>query len=376
MKFAALKKTAATAALLALSGASVFAAPPVVRHAGPAPVAAATAKADDLFSMLPNSDSFAVVNVQQLLNSLIYKMAKGDPNFQKSLDEVEAKARTYGIDFAKIESVAIVGVATSIQNGAMQGAILATGDFNKDQLLGRLKENAETVSVKSEPYGNDTIFTISETGKAAKSKVLTNDDIKGKPAASASVTPKSDVSMSFLNDRAVVLGDKASVIRTLDTRSGKHPSLSTNKELVSAFEGTNSSAAIRFVTAIPESARAELKKMANGTGMEAQVLKPLVAVTSLFGTVDFSNGFKLDTTMRTPSAAEGKPLFDGLTGLLSLGRMFLDPSKPDMKALADILNGIALSDKGADVQLSISLTEEAIKALTESGKKTNAKPAQ
>lgn len=346
----------------------------------PAPLAAggtavAPTRAESVLSFLPQSDTVVLVDMNRLYNSVIFQMARDNPKFAKEMSEIESMAGTFGIDISKLEYLAVGVTPKSGKPGDFDPTFVLSGAFNQEQLVTGLKNKAEG-KIGTETYGSDTLYVLkdaagADTATTKEKKVLTNDDFNGgsepkpekAPAASGSVK-MSDMAFSFVNANTVVFGPKANVIKSLDTRSGKSPSIASSKELVDGLDSADKVAAIRFATVVPASMRKELEKEIANDPKAEMFIKPMLAVTHSFGAIDFASGLKLDTTLRTPSADEGKPIFDQLNGLLMLGKMGMGNSeKPNEKMLLDVLNQISILNKGRDVQIQLSVPEATLKTL-------------
>ncbi|MBX7223757.1 MAG: hypothetical protein K1Y36_27835 [Blastocatellia bacterium] len=344
----------------------------------PARTAVATVAAEDAMAYLPDSQGIAVLNLQQIYGSFVMKMAKDNPDFKKGLDEVESAARVYGIEPSQMEYL-IVGMPddpNALKGSSPKVPVIISGSFNQDQLLTALKASPDKLEVKSEAYGNETVYMINPVagasgGNATKPKVLTNDDFKANSSKSASSKVGSDpVALAFLNSHAAAIGDRDSVLRVLDTKAGKIPSVTSNKKLVAAFQETDSSAHIRFASAIPASLRKEMEADINKNQQMGQMFKPFLAITTAFGSLDLSSGLKLLTTLRANTESEAKPIFEQLNGLLAMGKFALNSSeKKQEKELAELLNGISINQKATDVQLNIAIPESVFKTLTEGKQK-------
>lgn len=337
--------------------------------------AVASARAESALSFLPASDTVLLVDMNRLYTSVIFQIARDNPKFAKDLSEVESMAGTFGIDLSKLEYLAVGVTPKSGNPNDFDATFVLTGAFNQEQLVTGLKNKSEG-KIGTETYGSDTLYVLNDAAGATttatkEKKVLTNDDFNGgsepkpekAPAASGSMK-MSDMAFSFVNANTVVFGPKANVLKSLDTRSGKSPSITANKDLVDGLDASDKVSTIRFATVVPAKFRKDLEKeMANDPKAE-MFIKPLLAVTHSFGAVDFSSGLKLDTTLRTPSADEGKPIFDQLNGLLMLGKMGMGNSdKPNEKMMLDVLNQISILNKGRDIQIQLSVPESTLKTL-------------
>jgi hypothetical protein len=205
--------------------------------------------------------------------------------------------------------------------------------------------------------------------------------------------------MAFLNPGTVVLGNPEGVKSTLDVQSGKQPGLRTNQDLVNYITSTSVSALIRFAGIEPTKPRETAKPNAqdakpaqkpkvltneqfdegksSSSGSEdatasagseggdpmAQMLK---SIRGAYGFIDVSTGFNLDTTLLVKSESEAKKMFEGLNGLLALGKMALGGNveiDPKQAKLLEAINQVNLSETGRDVKISINLSEQLLKEL-------------
>lgn len=333
---------------------------------------------EEILGYLPDSDGIALIDVHQFYSSFIYRMVQSNPKGKENITEFEAAARQCGIDPSQIDYLGISWASNPAKNGKTEPVAVVTGGFDQDKLLTALRSQPDKFEVKSEPYGNDTIYVVSplpsqgKSGDSNKPKVLTNDDIQGSkkppqenPLSQISLTNQ-HLALAFLNNKALVVGEKELVQRSLDARSGKTPSLATNKTLNSALQGTDQAASIRFAGVVSETMRKEMQNSLGKGGREAEMLKPFLAVNSTFGTFDFSSGIKLDTTLRTNSNTEAKPIYDQLNGFMMLAKFGLSNSqKPQDKYVTELLNSISIVDKGADVQIVVNIPEALLKAISE-----------
>lgn len=400
-----MKKTLIAALILAAAVGTVYST--VNWRSAASPLSTSTVASDPL-ELMPDSDFVMFVNAGQFFATKLYSSITNDPKASADIRKFETDALKYGIDVKQIKQVA-VGVRTI--PGSKEGNFYAivTGGFDREKLLSGIASNPDKVSMASESYGDRTLYIITPKEKAKPSN----------PDNPLGAIPQSvdKVGMAFLNPGMLVLGNIAGVKNTIDVQTGKQPNVLTNQRLSGYISALNTSALIRFAGIAPEKSKAETaNKAADGskkkvltneeldgpskpqaesassgspeedpTGMMGGMQKMAEAIQGGFGSVDFSTGFNLDSTMQIRTENEARQISQSLNGLIGLGRMMLagqnqsGKTEPSQAKFLELINQISISDTGKDVKITMNVSEQLfqeIMAAVEAEQKKKAQKAQ
>lgn len=347
---------------------------------------AAVSNADTL-NFLPESDTVIVFDTSRFLKSNLFKSLIQDPKANKEFKDMENEARQFGVDINQLREISIgMNIDANIKSDT-KFCIVASGSFDREKILSAIASSPKKIGVQSEEYNGKTLYTV------------VPDDSDNSHVGKAMKLDK-QFGVAFLTPQIVALGNIEKVKDSIDVQSGKQPSALSNQEIASYITSTNSSAMIRFAGKLDNHKNVETATSKPNTAKRGKVLtneslgapepseKPnnqaaktnepeyvtmLKSIRAFHGSLDMYSGFQLDTTVITHTEGEGKKLYDGVNGLVSLGR-FAMGQDPKNAQFMELLNKVNVINSGKEIKLNIDIPEALLtQILNEMKKNTPAK---
>jgi hypothetical protein len=293
---------------------------------------AGTATGKSMLKLIPATARIVVmVDIHRSMNSDTAQNGLKDPMVKQKYDEF---VKMTGLDPMKdiyFLAVSLAGLPGSKQQ---EGALILNLKYNKDILLGRIKEKG--VNLEEETYNGVTMY-------------------KGPAAMHAEgVAPAG----AFLDDSNIVLGSDKGVRDVIDVFQKKADSVDKNAEMKKLFKAVNTSANSWLAVAIPQ----EMVKMA---AEKNPMLKSLVGLTGLTLSCDYANKTLVTEIQGLGGTKEqNKALADMLTGLKGMGAL-VAAKEP---VLGELLNTIEISSGANGVKVYSSIPGELMEKVQKVGK--------
>ncbi len=282
--------------------------------------------AEDLIRLLPKATTAVMaIDVQRMMGTEAAAKALEDPEAKKKYDEF---VKASGIDPMKDISAIGIGLSGALSNMAYEGGFIIDLKYDKDKLLGLLKEKA--AELKTETYNGVTIYSGFE---GAEKKRTTRG--------------------AFLDGTHIVIGSDAEIKGIIDVHQKRAESVMKNVEMAGILKKVDKSAIAWGAFAIPQ----ELVRQ----GIEKQPqLKVLEGVTALTMAYDYKLAtFTGEIRALGGTKEQNANLASALNGFKSLGAM-MGGQEP---AVGDVLNGIEITSGQDYTRLHISLSQEVLDKL-------------
>lgn len=339
--------------------------------------AASSAKtASDLVSMMPNANFVSIIDMQQVFNSKIFTSIIKDPKSAAEFQKFETEAARMGFDIRQMRYLAVGGDAAA--SGKLHNFFaLLVGNFDREKIMSSIAV-AGKVNVRSESYGDSTIYFFDTKTKELKDPI---NELKEVADLNAE-----DIAVTFLAQDTIFFGTINSVKNALDVRAGKQSGLMGNPEMSAYISRANASALLRFAVKVPpkDTAKAKGKTLNNddlssegqSSNSQTQPNNPndpfgmtemIESIEAGYGSLDLSSGFAMDTNLVIKSEPEAKQMAEGLNGLLALGKMMGAGQVKDQKQaklLNDVLSGISITGAGRDVKIVLNFSEALVNEVT------------
>ncbi len=293
---------------------------------------------DTLLRMLPSFGGVVTIDVTQLNQEIEQQVAGNVDLASKIHTKLAQMAAKTGVDAQTIDQIAI---SFSLPGGAGQphSVVVASGVFNQDQILARLRESSGKKWKKKNYSGENIYIAPARKGKNKKSETR--------------------AAISFFDNQSIVaFGPFEDVKKAVDARSGAAPSAVQDATLIAALNQTSVNASVRFAFAIPEEIR---QLLANASGPGA-FLRPLSKVTEVTGSVDLNDaGLLASVSLLTASSGESASVVALVNQGLALARLALSGHDD----LLEILDGVSAAAVGNTAQITVSLSADLINRLIE-----------
>ncbi len=210
--------------------------------------------------------------------------------------------------------------------------------YDKQKLLQVLKNKG--LALREEPYGGQILYAV--------------EDPERKLDKEAAV-----MRLAFLNEWNIALGKPAQVKAAIDLQQGKGSSADKSKVLMNYVKKVNTNAMCWMVLgAIPQS----FKNQAPTGAVPFDFSK----TEAFFGFVDYRNrSIAAEFRLISHNEQGNKQVVDMLNGLKSMGAMGTTSKEPE---LAELLNGINLSNSADDIRLTLNVSEQLLNKLGEKAK--------
>lgn len=272
---------------------------------------AGSATGKSMLQLIPaNSHGVLVIDIHRALATDQAAKALKDEKLKQKYDEF---VKASGIDPMKDVYLLAVGLAGPMMGQDQEGVILLNLRYNKEQLLGKLKEGVK--NLLEETYNGVTIYKGAEAGKPGKK----------------------EMAGAFLDDSNIVFGNDKTVRAAIDLYQKKADSVLKNAEMGKVIKAVNTSAVFWGAFTVPPDV---IKKAVEQNPM----LKPLEGVTGLGMSTDYANqNIIAEIQSLGGTKDQNKQLADTLNGFKAMGAAYA--SKEPI--LMDLLNTLEITS-GAD----------------------------
>jgi Protein of unknown function (DUF3352) len=294
---------------------------------------AGSATAESLLNLLPKAVNGVIV--LDMHGILATETATKTLAEEKNKEKYETFIKETGIDPKKDVYFVVVGLGGQLEKGAenMEGAFLANLRYNKDLLLGKLREAAKKEDgreIKEETYNGVTLYS----GFEAQSK--------GRTTVGA-----------FLDDSNIVLGSDATVKSVIDIKQGRGETLAQNAAMQKVIKAANTKALVWGGFAIPP----EMMKKAAASNTMLQSLESMSGLVLAF---DYRNqALAIEIKGLGGDAEKNKNLADMLTGFKAMGGAAA-AQNPD---LGEVLNRVEIASAADSVSISANIPEALLEKL-------------
>jgi hypothetical protein len=304
-----------------------------------APAAPKAAVADEMISLLPDSDLIAVMDVRRAINDLMPRLS--DIGVGKWSEELQEFTQKTGIDLAKARNAVLSLKIPSSQASAVM--ILNGLELDDKKLEAAMK--AYNTEYKPTEYKGKQIFSLIRRANP--------------PSAGPLSLKTDDLAIAALANQKLVFGDLSMIKNVIDIQTGAAKGGIT-KEMTGALNETRATALTRFAFTLPEQLRQDALE-------QGDLFTSIAAIKIIMGTLDVGSDLSLlmDMTLRTPSQKEATELETGLRGLVGLARGFLTGGELDL--YGQVLDQVKVSSKVNDVSLSLTMPRAMVDQL---GKKS------
>lgn len=252
----------------------------------------------------------------------------------KSLEDEQAR-QTYegfieavGIDPMKDIFFVVMGLTGAIDAEDQDGAVIVNLRYEKEPILGLIKENAE--EFMEESYLGMTLYKARADGRT--DRVMAG---------------------AFLDDSNILVGTETAVKAVIDVHQKKADSLARNEALMRTLKTVNKSAIAWGAFSVPPG-------LIDTAIEENPMLKALEGITALTMSFDYKNR-NLLVDMRTMGGTkeQNANLASTLNGLKGLGAM-MAAQEP---ALGEALAGIEITSGADYVRIYATLPEQVMQTL-------------
>jgi len=280
---------------------------------------AGTATGKSMLQLLPaNSHGVFIIDVHRALATDQVAQALKDEKVKQKYDEF---VKASGLDPMKDVYLLAVGLAGPMMGQEQEGAILLNLRYNKEQLLGKVKEGVK--NLLEETYSGVTIYKGSEPGKPGKKQMAG----------------------AFLDDSNIVFGNDKTVRAAIDLYQKKADSVLKNAEMGKVIKAVNTSAVFWGAFTVPPDV---IKKAVEQNPM----LKPLEGVTGLGMSFDYANQNVIAEIQSLGGTKDqNKQLADTLNGFKAMGAAYA--SKEPI--LMDLLNTLEITSAADHVKIYASI---------------------
>lgn len=286
------------------------------------------AAGEALIKMMPKATTGVVaVDVQRLMGTDAALKALQDPKAKEKYDEF---VKMSGIDPMKditYFGFGLIGTPAAQTGPApkMEGGFIVNLKYDKDKLLGLLKEKAP--ELKTQTYNGVTLYSGFESGE------------KGRTTLGA-----------FLDATHIALGSETGLKGIIDVAQKKADSLAKNAGMSAILKKVDKAGIAWGAFAIPP----ELIKKGVAANPQLKVLEGVTAMTMAF---DYKlEKFVADIRTLGGTKEQNAGLASTLNGFKSLGAMF-GAQEP---AVGEFLNGVEISSGEDYTRLAISVSQEVL----------------
>jgi hypothetical protein len=156
---------------------------------------------------------------------------------------------------------------------------------------------------------------------------------------------------TFLDKRTAVIGSASWIRRVIDLSAGKDAgqSAKSNDALVALMKRTKTSDAMWGCGVVPQRVRDNFKADPN--------LAAMSSMKTVFGSVDFANGFAMDLSVDTGGDADAKELVSKVNAQIAEARK---NSQVMLMGLQPIIDGVKTEAKGPTFRLAVSYNQQQV----------------
>ncbi len=286
-------------------------------------------------SLIPDkADGYAVIKLSAIMNDkeFLDAIEKGS---SQSIEEQLARAESEsGINFKKTEAF-IIFFDTDRMSGTAADQYIGgvfIGEYNKDTLLAKMKENNAVTEEKYEGY---TLYLIESQNGGAGSSLFSNG-------------------IAFIDDKTIIFGTKFVLRDVIDVKNGKQKALD-NANLNTVTGAINKDAMLVVASRIPESARATISEEESGPVSTAAFKKINTVGLSLNKA---GESVELKVAMLFDDANSAEKASKAVTGIVNMYSALVKSGS----SLETLLNAIKTSADGTLVKVELSATMADLKS--------------
>ena len=311
-------------------------------------------QANQLASLLPNSDAVVNVQMSRLMSEALPQMLATKPNYLEELNgKIEEIKNNIGIDLRQFDQLA-VGIAyktISPKETDFEPVVMARGKFNSGAFLGLAKVAAKG-KYREEKIGEKTVYIFSPKEILAENKPNTKDSFLNKMIDKMLNSFKKEVAVTSFDDNTLVLGSLKRVRETFESQSRVN-------QTVLDLASKNPNAMLSFGANMPAGASQFLPIDNDELG------KNIESIKQMYGALDMNDGkATLSATAKTSKAEQAQSLEETLMGLQMVGKAFLSGSKkPDQQLYSRLIENAIIARKANEVSLNLAVPKTDIDAL-------------
>jgi hypothetical protein len=180
------------------------------------------------------------------------------------------------------------------------------------------------------------------------------------------------IALTFLGSDKFAFGDIESVKSTIDIEAGKEPGLlEKNQQLVTYISNLNADNSVRFAVLEFNKITAEMRKqteLANKNTKDcpdsagpSSAEKALNSIKGLYGSLDVSNGFKIDLNMDIQTEGEASEISGSINATLAVGKQALAgqaQKDPKQAKLLEVVNQTIVENSDKNVRIVVNLSQQ------------------
>ena len=311
-------------------------------------------QANQLASLLPNSDAVLNVQMSRLMNEALPQMLATKPTYLQELNgKIDEIKTNIGIDLRQFDQLA-VGIAYKIvspKETDFEPVIMARGKFNSGSFLGLAKVAAKG-KYREEKIGEKTVYVFTPSEILANNKPTTKDSFINKMIDKAMKSFSKEIAVTSFDDNTLVMGSLKRVRETFES------SERVNKTVLD-LAGKNPNAMLSFGANMPAGASQFLPIDNDELG------KNIESINQMYGALDMSDGkATLAMSAKTEKAEQAQSLEETLSGLQMVGKALLGGSKgADKQLYSRLIDNAVIARKANEVSLNLIMPKTDIDAL-------------
>ncbi len=278
-------------------------------------------KADGYVMLKPSS----ILSDQDFINSM---KEAGTADFEDSLKKAKEEM---GFDPYSIKALTIF-FNTGRDSTDSYGAAIAEGQFDKTNVVGKLRERGE---LREEEYGGTAVYYVKDSSFA---------DLSGDEVLS-----KQETAFSFVTDKQVVYGSPEAVKDCIDVKSGKRNALKDEK-MEKALNAVDTGAVLYAVMRVPESVTQPYAE--SGGIIDTNSLSKATYAALSYNKAGSDMSLKISLVY--PSAPDSEKAKNVVEGLVSVARGFSKSGS----ATGKMLESVKVSASGEVLKVYLDFSKE------------------
>ncbi len=314
----------------------------------------AVAQANQLATLLPNSDAVINVQMSRLMNEALPQMLVTKPNYLEEINsKIDELKNNIGIDLRQFDQLA-VGIAyktISAKETDYEPVILARGKFNAGAFLGLAKVAAKG-KYREEKIGEKTVYIFSPKEILAENKPASKDSFITKMIDKAMKSFNKEIAVTSFDDNTLVMGSLKRVREAFESQVRV-------SQTVLDLASKNPNAMLSFGANMPAGASQFLPIDNDELG------KNIESIKQMFGALDMNDGkATLAISAKTLKVSDAQSLEETLMGLQMVGKALLGGVKGDDKKLyARLIENAVIARSTNEVSLNLVMPKTDVDAL-------------